>query len=1011
MLPRVASLIRMQPPLTVNRGLLSGSGATVPVDGTDGWQTGAIFQHTDGGNGTALYINEGSVTSSAFKAVESGSYGSQANTAGSGIAISSTITGALKVFSDDAGSNIAASVRGIQSRFLLTTDASGSSIRALQGQLKILTGVDVTTGIYTAVQGYVELAGTHSVQTSATFSCFDASLEIGTALTVDSGGEACGLHVETTGSGTITNNGTCAGILIDKASGAADWPLGLYILGSDVIEGIRVGTFHSTTAGSGVPVATAVTAANRFYTDDGGAAIVNTGVNDTRGVLSRLLVTTDHSANELRLFALEGQLKSRNAEWDNEMVAAVYGYLELERTGGTLTLDGYGFTAGVMSCVENSGAYTIGTNHVLSGFCAVSKITSDATVTGKSAAFHAGIYDGTNWSSSAEDEQPWEYGLLIQDGAATTGIEIGTCTTGLTIGVCTTAISVLDVILITPGAAGTLLDFDLNATYVSGSTIVANFSASTTLSSAVVGISLDFGTNIVVTSEQNVTGFSITLPASTNDAASPALRGLVVAVSGAMTTASSGAATYRGVEVTCPAITQSAGTCVAHGVYLTAGTITTGTMTGIELSGTWTNGIVISACTTGLSIASCTTAISVLDKILSTPDAAGTLLDFDLNATWTSGGVIVADFSASTTLLSSVVGISLDLGSNIVATSEQSVTGYSVTLPASTNNAASPNLVGVLVAVTGAMTTAASGTATFRGVQIATPAITQTAGSCLSHGIYISGGAITTGTAVGIELAGAWSTGIVFGGTTTLTGINFGFTLTPNSAISYHSFVIGSRGAVETVTFASGVGVESLEPIQMNFDLVGSNPDNTSTVNIWQGAITHTTNDLLAVRLKWTDLLTTVNKTCRDVYVHQAEIALGAATYTIASEVAVLGLVCDAGSGAITCGTYNGVNITMRGAGTPANAAGLFIHGTSNCTLGAGIRIFGSPLPSVGIAFGSYSNDNQAPAAAFSFPTGPSADVGPVRHTADASGDVEGSILIKIGGVSKYLHYWPNETS
>jgi hypothetical protein len=59
----------MNPPLVANRGLLFSSGATVPADGTDGYQTGCIFQHTDGGNNTALYVNEGSVTSSAFKAI------------------------------------------------------------------------------------------------------------------------------------------------------------------------------------------------------------------------------------------------------------------------------------------------------------------------------------------------------------------------------------------------------------------------------------------------------------------------------------------------------------------------------------------------------------------------------------------------------------------------------------------------------------------------------------------------------------------------------------------------------------------------------------------------------------------------------------------------------------------------------------------------------------------------------------------------------------------------------
>lgn len=68
MIARICSLLKIKQP-DMNRGLLIGSGDTVPVDGTDGWQTGALFQHTDGGVGTCFYINEGTVTSSAFVAV------------------------------------------------------------------------------------------------------------------------------------------------------------------------------------------------------------------------------------------------------------------------------------------------------------------------------------------------------------------------------------------------------------------------------------------------------------------------------------------------------------------------------------------------------------------------------------------------------------------------------------------------------------------------------------------------------------------------------------------------------------------------------------------------------------------------------------------------------------------------------------------------------------------------------------------------------------------------------
>ena len=478
---RVLSLLRFFHPVLTDRGLLFGSGPDYPTIGDDGWQTGAIWLNTTGAAGSSLYVNEGSVTSANFVPVDTAagasagaisfdddvtgpliyietdtptndSYltpfiitGAYSNSADNAIVVSSTNPRPVSFLFEDSGDNLdSTNCRAVLSRILLTVDQSGSTINAIRGQIKCLDLVDVTTGIYAPIQAYLELAGTHISKTGATLSCFSASLEITTSLTINADGEAAGIHVETTGAGTITvdTDGTCAGILIDKAVGAASWPLGLYILGSDVIEGIRVGTFASIAQGSGVALATAVSAANRFYSDDGGSAIVNTGVNDTRGVLSRVLVTTDHSANELRLFALEGQLKAYNATWDNEMSAGVYGYLEFVNTGST-TYDGYGFTAGVMSCVESNGAMVIGTNHVLSGFCAVSKIKSTLTATGVTAAFHAAIYDGTNWSSAAEDETAWEYGLYVGASAVGIGIGINACTTGIILaGAMTTGISI-----------------------------------------------------------------------------------------------------------------------------------------------------------------------------------------------------------------------------------------------------------------------------------------------------------------------------------------------------------------------------------------------------------------------------------------------------------------------------------------------------------------------------------------------------------------------------------------
>lgn len=52
-----------------NTGILQAYGATVPTDGSTGYATGCLFHHTDGGDGTSLYVNEGTLTSCDFNAL------------------------------------------------------------------------------------------------------------------------------------------------------------------------------------------------------------------------------------------------------------------------------------------------------------------------------------------------------------------------------------------------------------------------------------------------------------------------------------------------------------------------------------------------------------------------------------------------------------------------------------------------------------------------------------------------------------------------------------------------------------------------------------------------------------------------------------------------------------------------------------------------------------------------------------------------------------------------------
>jgi len=54
---------------TPSDGILHAFGITVPADETGGYAIGCLFAHTDGGDGSALYVNEGTLDSCDFNLV------------------------------------------------------------------------------------------------------------------------------------------------------------------------------------------------------------------------------------------------------------------------------------------------------------------------------------------------------------------------------------------------------------------------------------------------------------------------------------------------------------------------------------------------------------------------------------------------------------------------------------------------------------------------------------------------------------------------------------------------------------------------------------------------------------------------------------------------------------------------------------------------------------------------------------------------------------------------------
>ena len=182
-----------------------------------------------------------------------------------------------------------------------------------------------------------------------------------------------------------------------------------------------------------------------------------------------------------------------------------------------------------------------------------------------------------------------------------------------------------------------------------------------------------------------------------------------------------------------------------------------GTSSVLDIAGTTaststTTGAVIIDGGVGIAGAVFGTTIGLSGALTITPTAAGTFLDFVLETEWVSGTLINADFGSATTLSSAVVGVNLDLGANVVATSEQSVKAIDINLPQMTVDAASPTVKGIEITAQGAIVQTTSGTTTFTALDITLPAITQTAGTVTSTGIKITSGAVTSGTQIGLQV-------------------------------------------------------------------------------------------------------------------------------------------------------------------------------------------------------------------------------------------------------------------
>lgn len=364
------------------------------------------------------------------------------NTAGYGIDLSG-VTTALRAYADDGGStSITAASRAIWGRTLLTVNAGDCTMDGVLGQVKINLNVHCSADFSAGVRGYLELKGGNTVNTGGANANIGAgghalrgNISVDANTTIATGHYLCGLHVGLSAASgvSITQTGKLVGVGVfadDQAGGATPtdkWGIGLYVHPKCADVGVQVGDWSAATTGSGITLSGTFTAANRFYADDGEAAIGSGSL--IRGGVFRLLQTYTGGNREHEAAGVIGQVVSSEGTNRHNM-AGTWGSYEVRTS---LTVDGQAAAtdtwaqAAIIARVgsQTASIITIASNGVLAGVAAMSNVpTGFASNSGVYAAYYAGA-----WASAVD----WAYGMYLEGGKFTTGIAIGSCTTGITV--------------------------------------------------------------------------------------------------------------------------------------------------------------------------------------------------------------------------------------------------------------------------------------------------------------------------------------------------------------------------------------------------------------------------------------------------------------------------------------------------------------------------------------------------------------------------------------------------
>jgi hypothetical protein len=419
MIQRIAKLLRIQPPVVADEGLLLASGASVP-SAVYGYQPGALFQDTTNG---VLYVNEGTLASctfaqiSALTAAQEALLGATAGTVAAskcvivdayktlrwgGFNTSAALTDAVPFASvpntwSDGQLDVLAVFGGCATNLGSATSAKCGRFRhvlngavtfeqetyGLVGQLVVKTG---TLGHYHAgLMGTVESNGGFHVGNSLACTAAVAGRPGGASITIDASCVLAGLAALSNVT-AMTQTGKYVGVFVDVCSPGTSTPfgIGVYIPAAGATQGIVVETvptsylLPSVSVGVyGTPlVETALvdniafsvnlsTATNKTAADTSTMAayvgVSNTAAT-TNNKLQGLLASCSVGYNCYDAYAVQGHttvgaggVSTQNA---NAHITGVSGKCVL--TGAV----GQGWVTGVLAIVEGAGAVT-GLCHVI----------------------------------------------------------------------------------------------------------------------------------------------------------------------------------------------------------------------------------------------------------------------------------------------------------------------------------------------------------------------------------------------------------------------------------------------------------------------------------------------------------------------------------------------------------------------------------------------------------------------------------------------------------------------